>query len=108
MLPKHETPMEPLNRYDRATVALWTKSYVELMQWTDQNHLIEAATHALLAGLRSSTFQRALLVRYESDAPADFALIGSLLPDGPSDELLWRVRDSAFYLRWHELTAESG
>lgn len=96
--------MEQLNRYDRATVGLWMRSHTELMQRTNQSHLVEAAAHALLAGLRRCDTATALFARYEADAPADFALIGSLLPDGPPEDLLWRARDTAFYLRWHELT----
>lgn len=104
MPPEHGTFMDQLNRYDRATVGLWTRSHAEVMQRTNRSHLVEAAAHALLAGLRRCATVTALFARYEADAPADFALIGSLLPDGPPDELLWRARDTAFFLRWRELT----
>jgi large subunit ribosomal protein L5 len=39
-------------------------------------------------------------------AAADLALIGSLLPDALA-EPCWRVRDSAFYLRWLELADDA-
>lgn len=96
--------VDALSRYDRATVALWARSYVALTRRTEQRRLAEAAAHALLARLREHTTPAALLHRYETDATADFVLIGSLLPGSPSDEQLWRARDAAFYLRWRELT----
>ncbi|MGE3795879.1 MAG: hypothetical protein AB7I38_18405 [Dehalococcoidia bacterium] len=92
-----------LSRYDRATVALWARSYAALSRRTDRRHLAEAAAHALLPRLREYTAPAALLARYETDAAADFALIGSLLPGSPSDEQLWQARDAAFHLRWREL-----
>ena len=96
--------VDDLSRYDRATVALWARSYAALTRRTEQRQLAEAAAHALLARLREHTTPAALLARYETDAAADFALIGSLLPGSPSDEQLWQARDAAFYLRWRELT----
>ena len=97
--------VDDLSRYDRATVALWARSYAALTQRTERRHLAEAAAHALLPRLRAQTTPAALLARYEADAAADFALIGSLLPGSPSDEQLWQARDAAFHLRWRELTA---
>ena len=41
---------------------------------------------------------------YEADTGADLALIASLVLGDPAAELLWRVRDAAYYLRWRELT----
>ena len=96
--------MEGLNRYDRATVALWARSHAELSKRPGHGPLPEVAVHALLAGLRRCPGPPALFACYEADAAADFALIGSLLPGGSGSEALWRVRDSAFYLRWLELT----
>ena len=96
--------MEGLNRYDRATVALWARSHAELSRRPSHDPLTEVAVHALLAGLRRCAKSSALFTCYEADAAADFALIGSLLPGGSASELLWRVRDAAFYLRWLELT----
>ena len=96
--------VDDLSRYDRATVALWARSYAAVSRRTEQRHLAEAAAHALLPRLRTYTTPAALLARYEAEAAADFALIGSLLPGSPSDEELWQARDAAFYLRWRELT----
>ena len=96
--------VDDLSRYDRATVALWARSYAALSRRTEQRHLAEAAAHALLPRLRAHSTPAALLARYETDAAADFALIGSLLPGSPSDEELWQARDAAFHLRWQELT----
>jgi len=99
--------LEELNRYDRATVALWARSHTELFGQPDRDALAEVAVHAVLAGLRSRcTKPAALFACYEAAAAADFALIGSLLPGSYGSELLWRVRDAAFHLRWLELTRD--
>lgn len=100
--------LEGLNRYDRATVALWSRSHAELARRSGQTCLAEAAVHAVLAGLRRCAEPGTLLARYEAEAAADFALIGSLVAGKPSDELFWRVRDAAYHLRWRELTAGCG
>ena len=100
--------LEGLNRYDRATVALWSRSHAKLARRSGQSCLAEAAVHAVLAGLRRCPEPAALFARYEADAAADFALIGSLLRGEPESEPFWRVRDAAFYLRWLELAGREG
>lgn len=97
--------MDELSRYDRATVALWARSYAALSRRASRRALAEAAAHALLPRLRVIDTPAALLARYETDSAADFALIGSLLPGRMADEPLWQARDAAFHLRWRELTA---
>ena len=104
MAPEYTMSMDGLGRYDRATVALWTRSYTELTRRTEQRHLVQAAMHALLPRLREQTTLTTLRARYEADAAADFALIGSLLAGSTWDERWWQARDAAFYLRWRELT----
>jgi hypothetical protein len=94
--------MDHLKPYDRATVGLWVRSHTQLMDETGCNCMVGAATHAVLAGLRHQSTPSALLACYGTDAAADLALIGSLLPDALA-EACWRVRDAAFYLRWLEL-----
>ncbi len=98
--------MEHLSRYHRVTVGLWARSHAELGRPKGQTCLAEAAVHALLVKLRRCADAGALLARYEADAAADFALIGSLVAGKTSDELHWRVRDAAYHLRWRELTAD--
>ena len=100
--------MERLNRYDRATVALWTRSHAEMGRRSADGLLAEVAVHALLSGLRRHAEPSDLFDCYEADAAADFALMRSLLTNGPGSELLWRVRDAAFYLRWLELMGGGG
>lgn len=100
--------MEHLSRYHRVTVGLWARSHAELGRPAGQTCLAEAAVHAVLAGLRRCAEPGTLLARYEAEAAADFALIGSLVAGKPSDELFWRVRDAAYHLRWRELTAGRG
>ena len=96
--------MEKLSNYDRGTLGLWRRAHAELGP-TGQGALAWAAVHAVLAGLRRYRDAAALLAAYDSspNADADFALIGSLLPDGPVNPLYYQVREAAFYLRWREL-----
>jgi len=96
--------VEHLSPYDRATVNLWARSYAELSRHPTHGPLIEAAVHAVLAGLRQYRQPPSLFAAYESNAIADFALIRSLVPSRLADEMLWRVRDAAFHLRWVEST----
>ena len=93
----------PLTAYQRVTVSLWRRCHTELALPPVRTAFVEAAMHAVLPLLRAANGPAALFGRYETDTLADFALLGSLLPDGPPEELLWQVRDAAFYLRWREL-----
>ena len=99
--------MEELSSYDRATIALWARSHRELAHEAARTWTIEAATHALLARLRAYADQRQLLTRYQGEAANDFALIRSVLPEEPSEEVTWRLRDAAFHLRWLELSGNA-
>ena len=105
---------EHLSRYDRATVGLWSRSHAELARPSgvgraarDRDWLVEAAVHAVLAGLRDCGRPGDLLSRYEADAAGDLVLVGSLVSGaaGAAGDLPYRVRETAFYLRWRELTA---
>ena len=98
--------VEDLSPYDRATVGLWARSHEQILQGPNQAWATEAAAHALLARLRRIPDRRLLFARYESAAAADFALIRSVLPEEATEEIMWRVRDAAFYLRWIEITHE--
>jgi hypothetical protein len=64
---------------------------------------MDAAVHAVLAGLREYGQPASLFTAYEAEAAADLALIRSLVVGKHPDELLWMVRDAAFHLRWIEL-----
>jgi hypothetical protein len=98
-------PIVELNRYDRATVALWARGQTELADCQHQNYLAGIAVHAVLAKLRQWAQREALFTIYERDPAADFTLIESLVgrADDPRSELLWRIRDAAFFLRWQEI-----
>ena len=98
--------MDHLKPYDRATVGLWLRSHTQLVCEAGRNCLVEAATHAVLSGLRHRPTASELLACYGTDAAGDLALIGSLLPDALV-EACWRVRDAAFYLRWLELADDA-
>jgi hypothetical protein len=95
-----------LNRYDRATVALWQRGHTALRGGHAGNWLAMAACHAVLARLQDCRDSSALLRRYECDPSAEFALMASIvgvLADLTS-ETLWTLRD-AYCLRWGELTS---
>lgn len=96
--------MEPLNRYDQATVGLWGRAYAWIIGHIDDRPLAEAAIHAVYASLRRQPDTASLFRCYDACTAADLALIRSIMPEGAADELLWKVRDAAFYLRWLQLT----
>ncbi len=100
--------LNDLSPYDRVTVSLWARSQKLLSRQPEGRCLSEAASHAVLVGLRDCQSPTELFARYASDVAPEFALIGSLLPslESPTDETLWRVRDAAFHVRWQELLAE--
>jgi hypothetical protein len=100
--------VEDLSPYDRATLGLWRRSYTLLTEQPEDRQLVEAAMHAVLAGLRRWSRPAELFTAYEEGTAADFALARSVLPADASEELLWRVREAAFYLRYLELTPSSG
>jgi len=102
--PWNPRSLEHLSPYDRATVNLWARSYAELSRHPAHGPLIEAAVHAVLAGLRQYHQPPSLFAAYETNVAADFALTRSLVQDRFSDEMLWKVRDAAFHLRWVEFT----
>ena len=98
------TALNAGNRYHRATVALWARSHADLARQAGCAPLAEAAIHAVLGRLWCCTEPAALFACYETDTGADLALVASLVLGDPAAELLWRVRDAAYYLRWRELT----
>jgi hypothetical protein len=95
--------LEDLSPYDRATVQLWARSYAGLSRHPEHSYLMDAAVHAVLAGLREYKQSASLFTTYEAGAAADLALIRSLVRGEHPDELLWTVRDAAYHLRWIEL-----
>ena len=97
--------MEPLSRYDQATVSRWARSHHELQAQRQDRWLADAAVHAILARLRPCCTVPALLRAYDQDGADEFSLIGSVLPPYPRPETLWCIREAAFYLRCLELTA---
>jgi hypothetical protein len=100
--------VEDLSPYDRATLGLWRRSYTLLTGQLEDRQLVEAAMHAVLARLRCWSLPAELFIAYEEGTAADFTLARSVLPADASEELLWRVREAAFYLRYLELAPSSG
>lgn len=91
-----------LNPYDQATVSMWGRGYAGGVARYGRHPLVEAAISAVIAGLRQRD-ARSLFLAYEQDAEADYQLIGSLLPEEPTEHLLIQIRDAAFHVRWLQL-----
>ena len=88
---------------DRALVRQWAGQHAELLCWGRPRALVQAAMHAVLAGLRRYRTPGELLAGYDLTDQADGALIRSLLPDAP-EALIRQVRHAALHLRWAELS----
>ena len=65
----------------------------------------QVALQAVLARLRACDDPLQLLARHASAAP-EFALVADLLPEQRCRALEHDLLDSAFLLRWNELTAD--
>ena len=100
--------MDPLSSPGQGTAARWARCYQALPFQTGTRWSLDSAVHALLARLRRCLSASDLFHAYETEAAGDFSLIGSLLEHYPRPELLWCVRDAAYYLRWLELTGTAG
>jgi hypothetical protein len=100
---RKESMAVKLNNYDQATVSMWGRGYAGVVARYGMNPLVEAAIAAVIAGLRRQREAPFLFLAYEQDAEADYQLIGSLLPEEPTEHLLIQVRDAAFHVRWLQL-----
>lgn len=97
-------------------VWLWQTSHAALQRSpVGTRPFAEAAVHALLATLRSTSSAPSLRRRYETAGPEALALIRSILPFGPGSELVdpladadyeWLLvlEDAAYFLRYCEIT----
>jgi hypothetical protein len=95
--------MQGLDDLDREIVAYWAAQYRELLRLPGRA-LLDAATHAVLARLRSYTRRSDLLAWHDLSSDSALALIRSLLPCGP-EPVVWLVWCAALHLRWMELDA---
>jgi hypothetical protein len=96
-------------------VWLWQTSHASLRRSPPGTRAFaEAAVHALLAQLRTTTDIISLRQRYDGAGPSSLGLIRSVLPCGPGSvaaapltdadyEWLLVLEDAAFFLRYCEL-----
>ncbi|MBV9595919.1 MAG: hypothetical protein JOZ87_03585 [Chloroflexi bacterium] len=103
------TPPEDRRRLTRAeqlTLTTWRWAFVTLCRQVEPQDLLpQVALQAVLARLRDYTDSLQLFGRHGT-AAADFALVASLLPERGRRALDHDLVDSAFLLRWNELTAD--
>ena len=103
------TPSERRSRLTRAeqiTLTTWRWAFVTLRRQVEPQDLLpQVALQALLARLRDCTDPIRLFGRHGS-AAAEFALVAGLLPEAGRRALDHDLVDSAFLLRWNELTAD--
>lgn len=95
--------MQGLDDLGREIVAYWAAQY-RVSLCLPGRALLDAATHAVLARLRSYTRRHDLLAWHDLSSDSALALIRSLLPCGP-EQVVCLVWCAALHLRWIELDA---
>ncbi len=97
-----------LTRAQQLTLNTWRWAAVKLRRVLDPRTVLEqAALHAVLGSLRDVHEPTLLFVRH-AEAYPEFALITSLVPIARQAVLAYDILDTAFLLRWHELTVAGG
>ena len=94
-----------LTRAQLLTLTTWRWASVKLDQSVHADDILQlSALHATLATLRDVRDPFQLFARH-ADAHPEFSLIVSLAPrDHSHDTLSHDILDTAFWLRWNELT----
>jgi hypothetical protein len=95
-----------LTRAEQLTLTTWRWAFVALCRQVEPQDLLpQVALQAVLARIRDCTDPLELVARHRSPE-AEFALLTSLLPEEHRRALDHDLVDSAFLLRWTELTAD--
>jgi hypothetical protein len=95
-----------LTRAEQLTLTTWRWAFVALCRQVEPQDLLpQVALQGVLARLRDCTDPLQLFTRHHSPQ-AEFALAASLMPEVRRDALEHDLVDSAFLLRWNELTAD--
>ncbi len=101
-------PPPPLTRLQQLTLNTWRHAYAKVLREVrPSDTLAQTAIRTVVAILHDTTDPLALFVRHAAPA-ADFALVASLAAPERSRDELHDLLDSAFLLRWLELTADGG
>ena len=95
-----------LTRAEQLTLTTWRWAFVAFCgQVAPQDLLPQVALQAVLARLRTCDDPCRLFARHAARGP-ELALVASLLPEEHRRALDDDLVDSAFLLRWNELTAD--
>ena len=94
-----------LTRVQQLTLNTWRWAQAKLRRVLDPTAVLEhAALHAVLASLRDVEEPVELFDRHAGAYP-EFSLISSLLSSDRQSVFGYEILDSAFLMRWNELTA---
>ena len=97
-----------LTRLQQLTLNTWRWAHTKLGRVLDPAAVLEhVALHAVVASLRDVDTPTGLFDRHAHAYP-EFSLITSLLASDCHSNLRYELLDSAFLMRWNELTTASG
>src|SRR5688572_29396613 len=98
-------PARRLTRLQQLTLNTWRRASAQVARDVAPNEVLaQVAIYAALAVLRDTTDPLALFARHDARAE-EFALVESLAPPESSRDALHDLLDTAFVLRWAELTS---
>ena len=99
-------PPRRLSRLQQLTLNVWRLASTRVTRDVSPNDILaQVAIHASLALLRDTTDPLTLFPRHDARAE-EFALVASLAGPGRTRDALHDLLDSAFLLRWFELTSD--
>ena len=103
----HEPPQR-LTRLQQLTLNTWRLAHAKVLREIKPNDVLpQAAICAALAILRDTSNPLALFARHDARAE-EFALVATIVMPQRSRDDLHDLLDSAFLLRWLELTRNGG
>jgi len=101
-----QQPSRRLNRVQQLTLNTWRHASASVCRHVMPNDILaHVASHAVLAALRDTTDPLDLFFRHQH-GEEEFALVSSLLGSDRSRDELFDLFDTAFLLRWQELTSD--
>ena len=105
---QHRPRIRRMTRAQLLTLTTWRWAAIKVHQNIGPHDVFEqVALHATLATLRELRDPFQLFARH-AEAHPEFSLIRSLAPgDYAHDTLAHDILDTAFWLRWNELTSSS-
>jgi hypothetical protein len=105
-MPEPSLPPKRLNRLQQLTLNVWRLASLRVSRDVSPTDVLaHAAIQASLAVLRDTTDALELFRRHESRGE-EFALVASLVGEDRTRDTVHDLLDSAFLLRWVELTGD--